>query len=295
MKIAIIGAGKMGRWFTKFFLDEGESVIVSNNSEEELVKIRDEFGVEIANCNADAVKEAERVLICVPIDNFQDVIQEIHGYIRPEKVVMDICSVKQTPVEIMHKFIKSGIVLGTHPMFGPGAKTMKNRNFILTPVTRKERIFAENFKSWLQERGANVFTMSPKRHDQLMQAVLGLPHFIGLVVCDTILEQGNYVEARKIAGSSYSLLLTLAEAIVSEDSSLFTNLQTNIPNVDKIERLFIAKSKEWLSMVKQKDRTALAYKMNLVKDRLNRVSPDYDKSYEAMQRLLQTILKHDEV
>ena len=48
MKIAIIGAGKMGRWFTKFFLEEGYSVIVSSRSKEKLLRIGDEFEVEIA-------------------------------------------------------------------------------------------------------------------------------------------------------------------------------------------------------------------------------------------------------
>jgi len=41
MKIAIIGAGKMGRWFTRLFLEEGDSVIVSSRSREKLLKMRD--------------------------------------------------------------------------------------------------------------------------------------------------------------------------------------------------------------------------------------------------------------
>ena len=104
MKTAIIGAGKMGRWFTKFFLEEGDSVIVSSRSKEKLLKIRDEFGVEIAD-NVNAVKKADRVLICVPIENFETVVKEIHSHVRPDQVVMDICSIKEKPVKIMHEYL----------------------------------------------------------------------------------------------------------------------------------------------------------------------------------------------
>jgi prephenate dehydrogenase len=74
MKYAIIGPGKMGRWFTQFFVKQGDSVIVSGRNKEKLSKIRDEFGVEVAN-NVDAIRNADRILICVPIDNFEDVVK----------------------------------------------------------------------------------------------------------------------------------------------------------------------------------------------------------------------------
>jgi len=288
MKTAIIGAGKMGRWFTKFFLGEGDSVIVSGRSKEKLLKIRDEFGVETASY-VDAVKSADRVLICVSIDGFEDVVKEIHSHIRPNQVVMDICSIKEVPVEIMHKYIKTGTVLGTHPVFGPGAKSIKNQNFILTPISGKEKRFAEDFKAWLEERQANVFIMSPKKHDELMSVVLGFPHFLGLVVCDTLLSYPDFLETKKVAGASYKMLLTLAEAIASEETEFYTSLQMKLPEIDKIETLFHDKTTEWLEIVKQRDRLTFAKKMNLVKNKLEKINPAYAKSYEIMHRLLATL------
>jgi len=288
MRVAIIGAGKMGRWFTKFYLKEGYSVIVSSRSKEKLLKIRDEFGVEIAD-NVNAVKSADRVLICVPIENFEDVIKEIHSHIRPNQVVMDICSIKEIPVKIMHKYLKTGTTLGTHPVFGPGVKSIKNQNYILTPISNKEKVFAENFKSWLEERQANVFIMSPRKHDKLMSVVLGLPHFLGLVVCDTLLYYGNFLETKRVAGASYKMLLTLAEAVASEETEFYTSLQMTLPEIEKIEDLFFEKSREWLNLVRRKDRSTFANKMELVKTKLMEVNPDYAKSYEVMHRLLQAI------
>jgi len=285
MNVAIIGAGKMGRWFTRFFLEQGDHIIVSSRSKEKLLKIRAEFGVKIAD-NVNAVKNADRVLICVPIENFEDVVKEIHSHIRPNQVVMDICSIKEIPVKIMHKYIRTGTTLGTHPVFGPGVKNIKNENFILTPTNNKEKVFAEEFKSWLEARQANVFIMSPRKHDQLMSVVLGLPHFLGLVVCDTLLDYGNFLEMKKVAGASYKMLLTLAEAVASEETKSYTNLQMNLPNVEKIEGLFFEKSREWLDVVKRKDKVAFANKMELVKTKLMKVNPDYVKSYEVMHMLL---------
>ena len=288
MKVAIIGAGKMGRWFTKFFLEEGDSVIVSSRSEGRLLKIRDEFGVEITN-NINAVKNADRVLICVPIEDFETVVKEIHSHVRPDQVVMDICSIKEIPVKIMHEYIKTGTTLGTHPVFGPGVKSIKNQNFILTPIDDKEKMFAEEFKSWLEERQANVFIMSPRKHDDLMSVVLGLPHFLGLVVCDTLLDYADFLETKRVAGASYKMLLTLAEAVASEETGFYTSLQMNLPEIEKIEALFYEKSGEWLNIVRRKDRSAFANKMKLVKTKLRKVNPDYAKSYEIMHRLLNII------
>jgi len=288
MKVAIIGAGKMGRWFTRFFLEEGDSVVVSSRSEGKLLKLKEEFGVETAS-NVGAVKKADRVLICVPIENFEEVVKEIHSHVRPDQVVMDICSVKEMPIKIMHEYIKAGVTLGTHPVFGPGAKSIKNQNFILTPTVEKEEAFAENFKGWLEGRGANVFIMSPRRHDELMSVVLGLPHFLGLVVCDALLDYGNFLEMEKVAGASYKMLLTLAEAVASEETGFYASLQMMLPEVEKIEGLFLEKSREWLDVVRRRDRLTFAKKMDLMKRRLREVNPDYTKSYEIMHKLLEAI------
>jgi prephenate dehydrogenase len=288
MKIAIIGAGKMGRWFTRFFLGEGDSVVVSSRSKEKLLKIRDEFGVEITD-NAKAVKKADRVLICVPLETFEAVVKEIHSHIRPDQVVMDICSIKEGPVEIMHEYIKTGITLGTHPVFGPGVKSIENQNFVLTPINDEEKRFAREFKGWLEDRQANVFIMSPRKHDELMSVVLGLPHFLGLVVCDTLLNYPDFLETKKVAGASYKMLLTLAEAVASEETEFYTSLQMNLPEIEKIEGLFLKKSEEWLNMVRRKDRSAFASKMELVKTELREVNPDYAWSYEVMHRLLDAV------
>ena len=286
MKVAVIGAGKMGRWFTNFFKEEGYSVVVSSRTKEKLLALKDEFGVEIAEDNVAAIEGADRVILCVPLENLEPVLEEIGSHFRSNQVVMDICSIKEIPVNLLHKYLKKGLVLGTHPVFGPGAKSIKGQNFVLTPINNKEMKFAMKFGTWLEEKGARVVITSPRDHDELMSVVLGFPHFLGLVVGDTLLNYSNFVEAKDVAGASYRLLLTLAEAVASEETGFYSNLQMSLPEVEKIEGLFLEKVEEWLDLVRRKDCSAFSSKMEQVKKRLKELDPDYERYYEVMYRLL---------
>ena len=286
MRVAILGAGKMGIWFAKFFCEEGYSVVVADRKKEKLSRLKKELVVETADF-VEAVKGADKILICVAIGAFKTVVKTISSYIREGQVVMDICSIKGDPVKIMHDYIKQGLVLGTHPVFGPGSKGVKNKAFILTPTSSQEKEFAESFKKWLETKKARVFVMSPKKHDKLMSVVLGLPHFLGLAACDALLEQADYSETKRVAGTTYRMLFTLAEVAALENPELFASLQLNLPELEQLESAFIEKAHELLNLIKQKDRAAITRKMEQLKSKLMKTSRDYERSYEIMYKMLE--------
>ena len=290
MKIAIVGTGRMGRWFAKFFLEQGFSVIASDKDYEKLRKIKEELNVEIAD-NVKAVKRADRIFVCVPIDHFEDAIKEISPHICQGQEVMDICSVKKTPVNIMHKYISNAVTLGTHPMFGPGAKSIKSQNFILTPTNFKEQALAMDFKEWLESKGANVFFMTPQEHDRIMSIVLGLPYFLSYVVCDVLLSCREFDKAKKVSGISYKLLLTLTEAVLSEGIEFAKSILMNLPKMDKLGELLLHKNSEWLEMIRRKDRIALVNKMAILKSKLAKMDPQYFGAYECMYEVLNATRK----
>jgi len=286
LRIAIIGAGKMGRWFTRFFKDEGYSVIVSNRTRSKAEALRDEFGVELADSNPEAVEGADWVLVCVSLDGLEAVLMEIGSHIRSGQVVMEIGSIKEIPVNLLHNYVKNGVTLGTHPVFGPGAKGVGGQNFVLTPVNEEERRFAAEFKGWLEERGAEVTVLSPRRHDELMSLVLGFPHFVGLVAGDALVNNSGFVEAKQVGGASYKLLLTLAGAVAAEEPVFYSNLHMSLPEMEKIDGLFLSKVEEWLKLVRAKDCGGFGRKMEQVKKRLKELDPDYERYYRLMYRLL---------
>ena len=165
---------------------------------------------------------------------------------------MDICSIKETPVKTMHQYIKGATVLGTHPVFGPGSNGVKHKAYVFTPTNSKRHELAEKFKQWLEKEGAHVFIMTPKKHDELMSVVLGLPHFLGLVACETLLEQKNLSETKKVAGTTYRMLFTLAEATALETPDLYAAVQTSLPELGNIEDTFMTKAQELLTLIKTK-------------------------------------------
>jgi hypothetical protein len=84
------------------------------------------------------------------------------------------------------------------------------------------------------------------------------------------------------------MLFTLAEATALETPDLYANLQINLPELGELEELFMAKSKEWLKLIKNKDTDAIVERMDRLKVKLTEVDPDFAKSYEAMYKMLES-------
>ncbi len=287
MRVAIIGgSGKMGRWFANSLLKDGKEVVITGRNESKLLDAKRELGVEVAT-NAEAIKQADVILVSVPIDNFESVVQELQPYINPKQVVIDITSVKVFPVEIMHKHIKTGLTLGTHPVFGPGARSMAKQNFILTPTNEEERALAQRVREYLLTRGARVTLMAPQEHDEMMAVILGLSHFIAIVSADTLLSLGGLKKSDAISGTTYKLLLTLVGSVISENPEFYASLQMSLPDMTKIEELFQRSSKTWAELVKSKDRRQFVHRMNILRDKLKKDNPDLGKAYQNMYKILE--------
>ena len=285
MKIAIIGgSGKMGRWFADLLLKDGKQVIISGRNQGKLLEVKRQLGVEVAS-NVDAVKSADFILLSVPMESFEEIVAEIGPHISPEQAVIDITSIKALPVEMMHKYIKTGLVLGAHPLFGPGARGIANQNFVLTPTSEEEDALAQKIKGYLEAKQARVTLMTPQEHDEMMTIILGLSHFIAIVSADTLLSSNKLRQMEATGGITYKVLLTLIESVVSEDPELYASLQMNLPNVTNIEELFQKKAKEWADLVKNKDRQKFVKRMQDLKNRLEKGAPDFGKAYENMYKI----------
>ncbi len=287
MRVAIIGgSGKMGQWFAGFLLKDGKEVVITGRNEQKLLEAKEQLGVEATTSLASAVEGADVVLISVPIDSFEEAVKQLQPYLQPEQIVIDITSIKVFPVETMHKYLKTGLVLGAHPVFGPGARDITNQNFVLTPTNEPETALAQKVKQYLEVRGAAVNLMTPQEHDEMMAVILGLSHFIAIVSADTLLGFDKFKQMEAIGGTTYKMLVMLIESVISENPELYASLQMHLPGLGEIEALFHKNSKIWADIVKNKDAQEFIRRMNTLKDRLEKSDPDFRRSYENMYKLL---------
>ena len=287
MKVAIIGGtGKMGRWFANFLRQDGQEVVIIGRSENKLREVKEQLGIEVSP-RLEAVKNADAVLISVPIDSFTEVVKQLQPHLHSKQIVTDITSVKTLPVETMHKYIKTGLVLGTHPVFGPGARDVRNQNFVLTPTNEKETALAQKAQQYLEARGAKATLMTPQEHDEMMAVILGLSHFISIVSADVLLNFDKLKQMKAISGTTYRVWLTLIESVLSEDPELYASLQMHLPKITEIEELFQRSVKTWADIVKNKDREKFVMRMRALKDRMEMTDPDFGQAYENMYRLLE--------
>ncbi|MDR2707398.1 MAG: prephenate dehydrogenase/arogenate dehydrogenase family protein [Nitrososphaerota archaeon] len=288
MRIAILGAGKMGIWFTNFCKNKSDTVILAGRNTEKLAKLKKELQIETTTDFQEAVQNADIVLICTSISSFENIVKKIAPITHKEQVIMDICSIKEHTVNIMHQYIKTATVLGTHPVFGPGSNGINHKTCVLTPTNPQEEAVAEQYKQWLEKEGANAFIMTPQKHDELMSIILGLPHFIGLVTCETLLAQENFTESKKLAGTTYRMLFTLAEATAQETPDLFANVQTKLSNLGKMEESFIQNAQSLLDLMKNNNTTEIMSRIERLRTKLAKIDNDHNKSYETMYKMLQS-------
>jgi prephenate dehydrogenase len=287
LKIAIIGgAGKMGKWFAGYLTKEGFEVIISGRDRAKLAAAGKELGV--ATCsNLEAVQKAELVVLSVSIDSFADVVKEVAPAVRPGQIIIDITSIKESPVENMRQYFKGAVVLGTHPLFGPGAKDLNSQNFVLTPVSQEDSDFTARAKAWLEARGARVTLMSPREHDDMMAVVLGLAHFISIVSADTLVSLNNLTKLKAIGGSTYRVLSTLVESVISEDPELYATLQMQLPGLAKIEDRFQANAAKWAQYVKDQDKQAFKDNMTDLKKKFAENNTGFGQAYENMYKIME--------
>jgi len=278
----------MGRWFARFLLKEGEEVLITGRNQEKLLEVRQQLGVGVTT-NVEAAKNANVLLLSVPIDNFEKVVEEISPYTHPKQVILDITSIKVSPVETMHKHIKRGVVLGTHPVFGPGARDITKKSFILTPTNTEEEALAQKVRGYLETRGGRVTLMAPEEHDEMMTIILGLSHFIAIVSADTLLSIDKLKLMEEIGGSTYKMLLTLAKSIISEDAEFYASLQVSLPHMAKTEESFQKRIKTWADLVKNKDTKEFAQRMTALRNRLEEVDPDFKKAYENLHHIIEAL------
>lgn len=288
MKIAIIGgAGRMGQWLARFLTSQGEEVTIIDRDKDRLAALSSRLGVRTSS-DMGAVAGAKIILLAVPIDSFEAVARELAHHVKSEQLVLDITSVKAMPVEVMHCYLAHCRVLGTHPVFGPGAHSLKGHTVVLTPTNSEESQLAEKVKAYLEARGAGVRIMTPEEHDETMAVVLGLAHFVAIVAGDSLLSLDRLPEMEASSGVTFKALLALVESVLGEDPSLYAAIQMHLPGLPCLEEDFQKRAAEWAELVEKKDSAAFVQRMTALRQRLSELNLDTNQAYSRLYRLTET-------
>ncbi len=175
--IGLIGYGRFGRLTVKNLSPDYDVVVFTRNADKRR-DIADAGGRLVSIEEAGAQKI---VILCVPISAMEKTLRQIAPLLRPDAVVVDVCSVKVYPTQWMQALLPPSVeILATHPMFGPdsAAKSVSGHKIVLCP----ERISPERYqkiKQWLEKKGLVLIETSAEEHDRKIAVSLALTHFIG--------------------------------------------------------------------------------------------------------------------
>ncbi len=291
MKLAVVGAtGKLGGWVASFLSGQGHEVLLFGRRRDAL----NDVAARVANSRVAELRhlgEADGVIIAVPLDAVDGVMERIGPHVQPGQVVVDLSSLKCGPLKSASRHVPHAVFLGVHPMFGSGAVSLAGHNVILTPTDDTTSALAQRIKSRIEPLGARVYTMGPSEHDELMSVVLGLPALAVASVAKTILDSGRLAEAREVSGTSLELLMALTESMLCQGNDLYSMLLSALPTSPQLSAGFTASAAHFAQMCEQRDRAALYDEMAAMAQQLaesnHSASDAYDRMYamlEALQR-----------
>jgi 8-hydroxy-5-deazaflavin:NADPH oxidoreductase len=88
MKLAVIGSGMVGSAIARAGKRTGHDVVVAAVEAEGLKRLAEELGVETTTSNADAVRNADPVVLAVPFGALEAIASEVRDQVA-DKVVID--------------------------------------------------------------------------------------------------------------------------------------------------------------------------------------------------------------
>jgi len=136
---------------------------------------------------AEAVVDADLVILCVPVGAMAAVAKEIAPNLKPGATVSDVGSVKQAVVEAVAPHLPDDVhFVPTHPMAGTEhsgphagfAELFDNRWCLTTPLADSDPKAVERLEDFWRAMGANVERMEVEHHDLVVAVTSHAPHLI---------------------------------------------------------------------------------------------------------------------
>ena len=139
----------------------------------------------------DCIKEANLVILCVPVGAMGDTMEKIAPYLSKSAIVTDVGSVKESVIlEVQKKLPKGVFFVPAHPLAGTEnsgpsagfASLFENRWCILTPSKNVPIEIIKKVKFFWEQLGSNVVEMNAKHHDLVLSVTSHAPHLIAFTM-----------------------------------------------------------------------------------------------------------------
>lgn len=216
MRILILGAGKMGSFFTDLLSFDHDVAVL----EKDPVRMRFIYNAR-RFLSAEQVREfaPELLINCVTLNETLRAFREVFPYLPEDCIISDIASVKTGLKEF---YEQSGFrYVSTHPMFGPtfaNLGSLQNENTIIIKESDyMGRIF---FKDLYNSLKLNICEYTFKEHDQVAAYSLSVPFASTLVFASVMKHQDA-------PGTTFKKHMDIARGLLSEDDYLLTEILFN--------------------------------------------------------------------
>ena len=213
-RIALIGFGLIGGSIARAARAQGlaSEIVTSARSEKTRARVA-ELGVvdQVLETNAEAAKDADLVILSIPVGACGPVTQEIAPFLKPGAIVSDVGSVKGAVAREMAPYIPQGVhFVPAHPVAGTEhsgpdsgfAELFINRWCILTPPEGTDPAAAEKLRAFWAGLGARVEIMTPDHHDLVLAITSHLPHLIAYTIVGTADELAQVTSSEVIKFSA---------------------------------------------------------------------------------------------
>lgn len=222
--IALVGIGLIGSSIAREIKEKGlaGSVTVSSRSDATLKRAQElGLGGRYTTSAAEAVKDADLVVVSVPVGASGAVAAEIAANLKPGAIVTDVGSTKGSVIAQMAPYMPPGVhFIPGHPIAGteysgPDAGFIglfKGRWCILTPLPETDEAAKAKLRTFWETLGSMVDDMDPEHHDKVLAIVSHLPHIIAYNIVGTAddLEAVTESEVIKYSASGFRDFTRLA-------------------------------------------------------------------------------------
>lgn len=242
MRILILGAGKMGSFFTDLLSFDHEVAVyeidskrlryIYNSQRFTTMEEIDEFNPEL-------------VINAVSLKYTLDVFRQIIPHLQKEHCILsDISSVKTGFKEF---YDESGFrYVSTHPMFGPTFANLGKLNdenaIIINEGDYMGRCF---FKDLYARLGLNIFEYTFEEHDQTVAYSLSIP-FISTFAFAAVMKHQD------APGTTFKRHMKIAKGVLSEDDTLLREILFNPYTKEQVEQIR-TEMKELIEIIDTKD------------------------------------------